>query len=133
MTDNQQAALPSVRRYGGASIETLAVAPLLGDGYSYDKATLHEIATEFENLADAYKMDQLSIDIISRTQPPGLDRSSDENATTFGRSGIALLNSLRQCEKYCRDQAAKYRAALDRYGVTEDAHSTDLHRTGGSL
>ncbi|GAB3368997.1 hypothetical protein [Amycolatopsis echigonensis] len=133
MADNQQSSLPPVRRYGGASIETIAIAPLLGDGYSYDKATLKEIAETYESLADNFRLDQVRARIIAQTGSPGLDFSSVGNATAFQGSGRALLKSLEQCEQYCRDQAAQYRTALTKYSAAEDTHSADLHRAGGSL
>ncbi|MGW7534176.1 hypothetical protein [Amycolatopsis sp. NPDC054798] len=133
MADNQQSSLPPARRYGGASIETLAIAPLLGDGYSYDGATLKEIARLYESLADKYHIDQNHAIIIARTQPPGLDFSSADNAAVFQSSGEVLRRSLEQCERYCRDQAAKYRAALKKYTDTESTHSAEIGKARGSL
>ncbi|MFD2465992.1 PE domain-containing protein [Amycolatopsis silviterrae] len=133
MTDNQQPHLPPARRYGGASFETLAVAPLLGDGYSYDKATLEEIARSYEDLGDSYSLDQTRARLIAQTQPPGLDFSSVGNAELFRNSGRSLLDSLNQCEQFCRHQATKYREALKKYSAAEDAHSSEIHNSGGSL
>ncbi|WP_406638250.1 hypothetical protein [Amycolatopsis sp. WGS_07] len=133
MTDNQQPHLPPARRYGGASFETLAVAPLLGDGYSYDKGTLQELARLYDDLADKYRLDQTYAAIFKKTKPPGQDFSSAGNAALFRDSGEALDGSLRQCERYCREQAAKYRAALTKYAAAEDAHSTEIGKTGGGL
>ncbi|UKD52059.1 hypothetical protein L3Q65_29570 [Amycolatopsis sp. FU40] len=133
MADNQQSSLPPIQRFGGASIETMAVAPLLGDGYSYDRATLEEIAKLYESLADKYYLDRDHAGIIARTQPPGLEFSSTDNATIFRNSGEVLKGSLEQCERYCRDQAAKHRAALKKYADAEHAHSAEIRRAGGHL
>ncbi|EFL10821.1 MULTISPECIES: hypothetical protein [Actinomycetes] len=133
MADNQQSDLPPNRRRGAASIETTAVAPPPGDGYSYDKATLKEIATRYEKLADKFRLDKDRAGVIARTQPPGLDFSSTDNAAVFRSSGEVLWGSLEQCERYCRDQAAKHRAALQKYSDADEAHSTEMHRAGGSL
>ncbi len=133
MADSQQSNLPPVRRYGGESFETIAVAPLLGDGYAYDEKTLRELEEIYTNLAEKYRLDQLYARVVEQTQPPARDFSSTGNADVFHRSGIALQGSLRQCEQYCRDQAAKYHRALGAYTAAEDAHSAELGKTGGSL
>ncbi|MGV9298848.1 hypothetical protein [Amycolatopsis sp. NPDC003676] len=133
MADNHQSNLPPAGRYGGPSIETMAVAPLLGDGYSYDRATLEELSKLYESLADKYRNDQDRAVIIARTQPPGLDFSSTDNAAIFRSSGEVLRGSLEQCQRYCRDQAAKFRAALKKYTDAEEKHSAEIHQAGGSL
>ncbi|WP_336157687.1 hypothetical protein [Amycolatopsis sp. VC5-11] len=133
MTDNRQSNLPPDRTRAAASTRTTAAAPLPGDGYSYDRATLKEIADLYENLADKFALDKDHAGVVARTQPPGLDFSSTDNAVVFRSSGEVLRGSLEQCERYCRDQAAKHRAALKKYADAEDAHSTEMHRTGGSL
>ncbi|GAA1027458.1 MULTISPECIES: PE domain-containing protein [Amycolatopsis] len=133
MADSQQSRLPPARRYGGESIETMAIAPLLGDGYAYDEKTLRELEEIYKNLAEKYHFDQLYARVVEQTQPPAGDFSSTDNATVFQRSGLALQASLRQCEQYCRDQVAKYHKALGKYTAAEDAHSAELGKSGGSL
>ncbi|MYW93355.1 PE domain-containing protein [Amycolatopsis rubida] len=129
MTDNQQPHLPPARRQGETSFET----PSPGDGYSYDKGALQELATWYEGLGKKYRIDQQHALIITRTPQFASDFSSAGNATAFQRSGESLQGSLRQCEQYCREQAAKYRAALEKYAAAEDAHSADIDKAGRSL
>ncbi|MET9261590.1 hypothetical protein [Amycolatopsis sp. NPDC004079] len=133
MADSQQSNLPPVRRYGGESIETMAIAPLLGDGYAYDQGTLEELARLYDHLGENYRLDRTRAQLMAQTQAPGLDFSSVDNAALFRSSGRALLDSLIQCEQFCRSQAAKYRDTLRRYTSAEDSHSSEIHNTGGSL
>ncbi|WP_409185134.1 hypothetical protein F9C11_13095 [Amycolatopsis sp. VS8301801F10] len=133
VADNQRSSVPPVQKYGGASFETMAVAPLLGDGYSYDRATLEELAKLYESLADKYRLDRAHAEVIARTKPPGLDSASGENAAIFRDSGNFLLGSLVQCESYCREQVEKYRKALRKYTSAEEENSADLGKTGGNL
>ncbi|WP_020663321.1 hypothetical protein [Amycolatopsis benzoatilytica] len=133
MTDGQPNHIQDGRSYGGTPVENflnpLAAAPR----YVYDKQTLKEIADEFEALADLFLEDQVYAKIIARTQAPGHDYASKNNAETIRNSGTALLTSLTQQEKYCREQAKKYRKALGTYNAAEDTHSQDVKNAGGSL
>lgn len=104
-----------------------------GRRYSYDKQTLTEISNDFEDLANEFREDQHYAQNIARTQAPGLDYASENNAETIRNSGKALLASLIQQEQYCRDQAKKYRDALGKYAVAEDTHATQVKTAGGRL
>lgn len=101
-----------------------------GGGYSFDKATLKEIADEFDALAVEFDGDVYHAQVIARTRQPGLDFASGDNAGVFRRSGEALVKSLQARAEYCRNQAAKFRKALGDYTVADDNHATDIKNTG---
>ena len=104
-----------------------------GGGYSFDKETLAHIAKEFDALAVLYDKNVQYAQIIERTDPPGLDLASGDNAKVFRNSGEALATSLRARARYCRDQAEKFRVALGKYAVADDTHATEVKNAGGSL
>lgn len=131
MTDGRQG--PEPGSYGGPSFSAMVVAPITGEGYSLDPAGLEHVAKEFEALADEIGEGVLQAQTIARTVSPALDYASNNNAEVFRDSGDALVRSLQDRVKYCRDQAAKFRAAMGKYKVVEDTHSTDVKKVGGSL
>ncbi|WP_158605646.1 PE domain-containing protein [Amycolatopsis panacis] len=121
-------------RYGGQSFGSV-ISGAFGQapGYSCDRGLLERVANEFESLAGEFEHDVNNAAVIARTQPPGRDFVSGGNAEAFRRSGDALVESLQQRAQYCRDQAAKFRAALRSYSVAEYAHAAEIEQTGGSL
>ncbi|MET9265506.1 hypothetical protein [Amycolatopsis sp. NPDC004079] len=120
--------------YGGESPDRF-VSGLFGNsgGYSFDRSTLDHIASEFEGLAREFDLDVDTARVITRTQPPGLDFASGDNAKVFQGSGEALVKSLQDRAEYCRKQAGKFRKALGGYTAAEDTHATDVKNIGGSL
>ncbi|MEQ0563141.1 hypothetical protein ABJI51_29040 [Amycolatopsis sp. NEAU-NG30] len=104
-----------------------------GPGFKYDRETLEQLAKEWAALADEFKLDRDEANTIARAKGPGLEYASGGNAVQVQKSGRALLATLSAREEYCRSMARKFEAALGKYAKTEDAHETEIHRTGGSL
>ncbi|RSM50095.1 hypothetical protein DMA12_02225 [Amycolatopsis balhimycina DSM 5908] len=104
-----------------------------GPGFKYDRATLEQLKTDWNDMANEFQVDQARARTIATAQGPGVEYASEGNADHVRRSGEALLDTLIGREKYCRTMAAKFEAALGKYARAEDTHSTEITRTGGSL
>lgn len=104
-----------------------------GGGFRYDEATLHELVREWNELANEFKHDQEQAVTLTRVKGPGLEYASGGNAEKIHQSGDALLATLAAREEYCRNMAAKLKAALGKYAQAEDDNSTEITQTGGSL
>jgi hypothetical protein len=104
-----------------------------GAGFKYDVATLRELMNDWNTMANEFQVDQARARTIATTQGPGMEYASEGNADHVRQSGVALLDTLVDREKYCRTMAAKFEAALGKYAKAEDTHSTDITQTGGSL
>jgi hypothetical protein len=106
---------------------------LVGGGFEYDEETLRELMHEWNDLANEFKHDQEQAVTLTRVKGPGLEYASGGNAEKIHQSGEALLSTLAAREEYCRNMAAKFKAALGRYARAEDDHTTEITQTGGSL
>jgi hypothetical protein len=104
-----------------------------GPGFKYDRATLEQLKTDWNDMANEFAEDRLRADVIGRTEGPGLEYASGGNAELVRSSGKALLATLTEREQYCRTMANKFRTALGNYASAEDTHSTKIKQTGGSL
>ena len=104
-----------------------------GAGFAYDEETLRELMHEWNDLANEFKHDQEQAVTLTRVKGPGLEYASGGNAEMIHQSGEALLSTLAAREEYCRDMAAKFKAALGRYARAEDEHATEITQAGGSL
>ncbi|WP_147397341.1 PE domain-containing protein [Amycolatopsis panacis] len=131
MTDGRQG--PEPGSYGGPSFSAMVVAPITGEGYSLDPAGLEHVAKEFEALAEEIQAGIRDARTIAQTESPAFDYASGNNAEVFRNSGDELVSSLQDRMKYCRDQAAKFKAARGRYATAEDTHSTEAKKVGGTL
>ncbi|OLZ56163.1 hypothetical protein [Amycolatopsis keratiniphila] len=96
-----------------------------GAGFKYDEATLHELATEWRDLALQYQADLAEAGKIARARPPGLEYASGNNADITKLSGAALEGALRQRIAYCENMANKYMTALGKYATAEE-HATSV-------
>ncbi|SEB29524.1 hypothetical protein SAMN04489727_0176 [Amycolatopsis tolypomycina] len=110
-----------------------AGAEASGPGFKYDEATLRELMNDWNELANEFQDDQREARTIAVTGGPGLEYASGSNADQICKSGNVLLATLKEREKYCRNMAAKFDAALGKYAASEDAHTTEIKQTGGSL
>jgi hypothetical protein len=104
-----------------------------GAGFEYDVETLRELAREWNDLANEFADDQSNARVLAATQGPGLEYASGGNAEQIRQSGLTLIATLQEREHYCRAMAAKFEAALGKYAVTEERHTADIKKTGGSL
>ena len=104
-----------------------------GPGFKYDRATLEELAKDWNDMANEFQEDRLRADVIGRTEGPGLEYASGSNAEFIRTSGKALLATLTEREQYCRTMANKFQTALGKYARAEDTHSTEIKQTRGSL
>ncbi|GAB3137599.1 hypothetical protein GCM10027258_13340 [Amycolatopsis stemonae] len=120
--------VPEAGSYGGE-----AGAGAGGAGFQYDEATLHELVREWNDLANEFKIDQEHAIVLARTEGPGTEYASGNNAEKIQQSGNSLLDTLAQREEYCRNMAAKFKTALGRYASAEDDHTTEIKHAGGSL
>jgi hypothetical protein len=120
--------VPVAGSYGGP-----ADSGASGPGFKYDRATLEQLAKDWNDMANEFQDDQREARTIAVTRGPGLEYASGGNADQICKSGAALLAALKEREEYCRDTAAKFEAALGRYATTEDAHTTEIKQTGGTL
>ncbi len=104
-----------------------------GAGFEYDEETLRELMHEWNDLANEFRDDQQSAQLMAQVQAPGLEYASEGNAEQIRSSGLALLATLDERERYCRSMAKKFEAALGRYAATEDANYAEIKQTGGTL
>ncbi|NBH11855.1 hypothetical protein [Amycolatopsis sp. SID8362] len=104
-----------------------------GPGFKYDRATLEQLAKDWNSLADEFRDDLAKANVIAGTRGPGREYASDGNAEMIRASGSALVTTLFERQRFCREVANKFNAALGKYATTEDAHSTEIKQTGGSL
>lgn len=104
-----------------------------GPGFKYDRATLEQLARDWNEMANEFSEDQSRARIIASTRGPGLEYASGGNADKINKSGRALLETLIGREKYCRSMAAKFESALGKYATAEGTHSTEIKHAGGSL
>jgi hypothetical protein len=104
-----------------------------GAGFQYDEETVRELAREWNDLANEFKLDQEHALTLARVRGPGVEYASGGNAEKVQQSGSALLSTLAAREEYCRNMAAKYDAASEKYAQGEDRHTTEIKQTGGSL
>jgi hypothetical protein len=104
-----------------------------GTGYRYDEASLHELAREWNDLANEFARDLSYAIWLQRAQGPGAEYASGGNAELVRASGDALHATLTAREEYCRSMATKFQTALGKYATAEDTHTRDLNQTGGSL
>ncbi|WP_206790948.1 hypothetical protein [Amycolatopsis sp. MtRt-6] len=104
-----------------------------GAGFKYDRATLEQLAKDWNDMANEFKLDQSRARTIATTSGPGLEYASGGNANQIQGSGRALYETLVAREDYCRAMATKFEAALGKYAKAEDNHSTEIKQTGGSL
>lgn len=88
---------------------------------------------DWDDLANEFNRDREMANTIARAQGPGLEYASQGNAEQVRTSGEALLETLAAREEYCRAMADRFRAALGKYAVGEDAHRTEINQAGGSL
>ncbi|MGW4057323.1 hypothetical protein ACWEGE_03550 [Amycolatopsis sp. NPDC004747] len=102
-------------------------------GFKYDRATLEELAKDWNDMANEFQVDQARARTIATTRGPGLEYASGGNADEICSSGRALLDTLVEREKYCRTMAAKFDAAIGKYADAEKTHSIEIKQTGGSL
>lgn len=119
---------PHVGTYG-----TPAGTGASGPGFKYDEATLRELMNDWNVMANEFKADQVQARNIALAEGPGLEYASGNNAIMIQDSGRALLATLEERERHCRDMAAKFQAALGKYATAEDTHATEIKRSGGSL
>lgn len=117
--------VPRAGSYGGAGGA--------GAGFAYDEATLRELMHEWNDLANEFASDVNAARLIAITEGPGVEYASLGNAELIRQSGSALTTTLEEREAHCRAMAAKFQAALGKYASAEDAHSTEIKQTGGSL
>jgi hypothetical protein len=103
------------------------------DGFEYDEATLHDLAKQWNDLANEFKADQTQARNIATARGPGLEYASGGNADKIQTSGRALYDTLVAREQYCRTMAARFETALGKYASAEDTHTRDIKQTGGSL
>jgi len=115
--------------YGG---QPLGSAVSVG-GFEYDEAALHDLAEDWNKMADEFKQDREQAGVIIRANGAGLEYASQGNADQVRNSGRALLATLTQREDYCRTMANKFLTALGKYAQAEDRHGSDIKQTGGSL
>ncbi|MEV6831555.1 hypothetical protein [Amycolatopsis sp. NPDC051102] len=104
-----------------------------GAGFAYDEETLHELVREWNDLANEFRDDRNRAQLIAQAQAPGLEYASEGNAEQIRNSGLALLATLDERERYCRGMAKKFEAALGRYATVEAAHDSEIKQTGGTL
>ncbi|WP_410639740.1 hypothetical protein [Amycolatopsis sp. lyj-346] len=116
--------VPHAGTYGGGDA---------GAGFEYDEQTLRELMHEWNDLANEFRDDQQRAQLLAQAQGPGLEYASEGNAEQIRSSGIALLATLGERERYCRSMAKKFEAALGRYAAIEDANNTEIRQTGGTL
>ncbi|MGW3962164.1 hypothetical protein ACWED2_20240 [Amycolatopsis sp. NPDC005003] len=88
---------------------------------------------EWNDLANEFKHDQEQAITLTRAKGPGLEYASGGNAEKIHQSGEALLSTLAAREEYCRNMAAKFKAALGMYARAEDDYTTQITQAGGSL
>ncbi|MER6665279.1 hypothetical protein ABT256_12065 [Amycolatopsis japonica] len=91
-----------------------------GAGFKYDEATLHELVTEWRELAKEYRDDLVHAFNIAAAEPPGLEYASGDNALLTRNSGKALVKALNDRIAYCENMAAKYVAALGKYATADE-------------
>ncbi|MFK0251336.1 hypothetical protein ACIQUM_42120 [Amycolatopsis azurea] len=99
-----------------------------GAGFKYDEATLHELVTEWNALANEYADDLDQARAIAVAQPPGKEYASGGNAETTQNSGAALEAALRHRIAYCKSMASKYVTALGKYATAEDHAKTVINQ-----
>jgi len=104
-----------------------------GPGFKYDRATLEQLAKDWNDMANEFSDDLVFATAIQRAKGPGLEYASGGNADMINASGNALYSTLMARKEYCRSMAAKFQAALGKYATTEETHTTDIKQTGGSL
>ncbi|MEV6872744.1 hypothetical protein [Amycolatopsis sp. NPDC051128] len=104
-----------------------------GPGFKYDRATLEQLKTDWNDMANDFQDDLIYATALQRAQGPGLEYASGNNADMINTSGNALHDTLMARKEYCRSMAAKYEAALGKYAAAEDTHTTEIKQTGGSL
>ncbi|MFJ4103192.1 hypothetical protein [Amycolatopsis japonica] len=91
-----------------------------GAGFKYDEATLHELVTEWRELAKEYRDDLNDAQNIAAAQPPGLEYASGDNARLTRLSGTALVKALHERIAYCENMAKKYVTALGKYATADE-------------
>ncbi|MBN9744801.1 hypothetical protein DMP23_27600 [Amycolatopsis sp. A1MSW2902] len=101
--------------------------------YSLDAAGLDRVADEFEKLANEFTTAVGNARVIAQMLAPALDYASGNNAETFRNSGGVLITSLQDRAQYCRQQAAKFRAATGKYQTVEAEQAHDVKKVGGTL
>ncbi|MBP2180309.1 hypothetical protein [Amycolatopsis magusensis] len=110
-----------------------AAAGAPAGGYSFEPAELNNIAREWDDLAASYEFDRASADVLARTEGPGSEYASGDNAQLVRQSGTTLLQTLQDRIDYCRSQADKFRSAAGRYAEAEADAGTEVSNQGGSL
>lgn len=104
-----------------------------GPGYKYDEATLHELVTEWRELANEYKADLQGAQYIAAATPPGTEYASGNNADVTRASGKALHDALMQRVNYCNAMAEKYIAALGKYATADETAAEDVKKQGSGI
>ena len=133
MTDDGQRDPMKPGSYGGEDMIAQLAEVVTHQGYSLDPDGLNHMAKEFDALAAVFRLGIEDARVIARTDPPGLDYASGNNAETFRNSGGELVKSLEDRVQYCKVQAAKFRKAAGAYAEAEDTHSTEMNKLGGHL
>ena len=108
-----------------------AAAP--SGGYSFEPAELIDIARSWDELAAAYKTDMEDAEVLARTEGPGAEYASGDNAQLVRQSGETLLSALQARVDYCQVQAEKFRKAAGQYAEAEASAGDQIGDQGGSL
>ncbi|MGC7093817.1 hypothetical protein ACPZ19_04040 [Amycolatopsis lurida] len=120
-------------KLGKLAQATGASADAPSGGYSFEPDQLIDIARDWDDLALAYERDMEQARVIARTEGPGAEYASGDNARLVRESGEALLSSLQDRVAYCRSQAEKFRAAAGQYAEADASAGDQIGNQGGSL
>ncbi|MFE0028181.1 hypothetical protein [Amycolatopsis sp. NPDC059021] len=120
--------------YGGKSPSSW-VTDLTGDtpGFQYDEATLHSLVKDWTDLANEFQQDANNAKLLVAIEGPGKEYASGGHADRIHESGAALAATFEQRQKYCRDMADKYIAALGKYATAEETGKRDVKQAGGGI
>ncbi|MFD9892230.1 hypothetical protein ACFWY9_23045 [Amycolatopsis sp. NPDC059027] len=120
--------------YGGKPANSW-VTDLTGDtpGFQYDEATLHSLVADWKGLADEFQEDASTARRLGDVVGPGKEYASAGHADRIHTSGEALAVTFEQRQKYCRDMADKYIAALGKYATAEETGKSDVRQAGGGI
>jgi hypothetical protein len=113
----------------GGVISTAAKGP----GFAFTQEQLQSLSTKWEDLADGYRDGLVSAQVIASAEGPGAEYASGDNAQLVRGSGDALWETLKARERFCRDQAEKYRAASGAYAATDDDATADVTKQEGKF
>jgi hypothetical protein len=104
-----------------------------GPGFAFTQEQLQSLTTKWEDLADGFKDGQRKTRLIAEAEGPGAEYASGDNAQLVRESGDALWETLVARERFCRDQAEKFRAASDAYATAEDDATADVAKQEGKF